>query len=131
MFNNSRSNIYFLLCIQCSLFIDYKRIVPSIHTTKENEYAEFFCDATHVIWTFNGRGLPDNVMTQGSTVQIYRVKAGNEGEYECLGWNRNDEVFYAKGVLKLICKFYYCKLCDNSLKTERTCNLCSSIDNMH
>ena len=64
------------------------------------EPVEFIC-YTHgnAYWHFNGKSMLYGV---GSKLQIPSLKLDNNGTYECIGYTKNFEKFYAIATLQVL-----------------------------
>ena len=70
----------------------------------EKSDAYFHCDSVgKVYWQRVNNSLPDSGHVYAPTVYaIDNVEIADGGVYECLGVAKNDELFYAQGVLKIL-----------------------------
>jgi len=80
--------------------IDPTKVVPGVIRGVIGEQVEFTCNThTNAYWQFNSKSMLYSV---GSKLIIPSVTLQDNGTYECTGYNKYLQKFYAVGILKIL-----------------------------
>ena len=80
--------------------IDPSKIDPKIKYVREHENVSISCLAQKVHnWSFNGGGLPQNVITDNNKLLIINIKRLNQGKYYCTVGRRSKIIFISRSTI--------------------------------
>ena len=97
-----------LITFSKSLNLDPSKIQPSVLVLRERDFGEFICYSNnYVVWTHNDGKFQKNVNIINTRLYIQNTVLSNRGYYECESKTKDNDIFYARAVLKIKGKLKY------------------------